>query len=142
MLASDTVTIAMVSRTTVAPMPRTKRVDQKCIAAVANAVREIVERDFGGKQTAAAKALKVSQGHLSHVLRSGDRGPGLPFLIALREYTGRSIDSLLGFEGDETDAERLARAVLAGRHRSPASEPPLLPPKGHSDGTSSRPRRR
>lgn len=120
---------------------RTKRLDPKCVASVARAVRELIERDFEGNQTAAAKALKVSQGHVSHVLNSEDRGPGLPFLIALREYTGRSIDSLLGLEDMETDAERLARAVLAGRHRLPPSEPPLLPPKGHSDGTS-RPRRR
>lgn len=141
MFASACMTMPMVTTTNVEVMGRTKRVDPKCIASVTAAVRELVERDFEGSQTAAAKALKVSQGHLSHVLRSGDRGPGLPFLIALREYTGRSIDSLLGLESLDTDAVRLARAVLAGRHRPPPTEPHLLPPKGHAD-VSPRPRRR
>lgn len=62
------------------------------------ALRRIVNEDFGGNGTKAAEALGFSQPHLSNMLSNASRGPGVEVLLKLREYTGRSIDELLGFE--------------------------------------------
>lgn len=62
------------------------------------ALRRVVQEDFGGNGTKAAEALGISQPHLSNMLSNANRGPGVEVLLKLREYTGRSIDELLGFE--------------------------------------------
>ncbi len=62
------------------------------------ALRRVVEEDFGGNGTKAAEALGFSQPHLSNMLSQANRGPGIEVLLKLREYTGRSVDELLGYE--------------------------------------------
>jgi transcriptional regulator with XRE-family HTH domain len=55
-----------------------------------------VRATHDGNQTEAGKDLKITQGHISAILR-GERGPGLNTLIRLRHKTGATIDSMLGF---------------------------------------------
>lgn len=91
-----------------------KQIDRRYIEHVARELAKVVKEQFEGNQTRAAKRLGLSQAHLSHLIAGQTgRGPGLTVLIRLREYTGRSIDSLLGLPpiaGDEL-VERL-RATL------------------------------
>jgi len=71
-------------------------------------VAELVTTKFGNNQTRAAKALDCSQSHISAMV-TGVRGPGLNTLLALRDYTGRSIDDLLGL--DTTPGDALVREL-------------------------------
>ncbi len=75
--------------------PKTKRVSTAILEHVSEVVRKLVEERFEGNQTSAAKALDCSQSQVSAMI-SKTRGPGLNTLLALRELTDRSIDSLLG----------------------------------------------
>jgi transcriptional regulator with XRE-family HTH domain len=58
-------------------------------------LRELVEKDFSGNQSATAKALGVGQSLVSEVL-AGGRGVGPKFIQNLADYTGRTIDELYG----------------------------------------------
>jgi transcriptional regulator with XRE-family HTH domain len=58
-------------------------------------LREILERDFGGNKSEAARRIGVSQAFVAEFL-SGNRGAGNKLLRALADYTGRSTDDLLG----------------------------------------------
>lgn len=58
-------------------------------------VRELIDRDFDGNGTAAAKAFGVAQGMISEFL-SGGRGAGPKLIQGIADYTGRSIDDLYG----------------------------------------------
>lgn len=76
-----------------------KRLDPKYLAHLSGIVKKVIDRDFGGTQRGPAeKALGISQSHISQLIRGehGERGPGLPVLLKLREYTGMSLDALLG----------------------------------------------
>lgn len=74
---------------------RTKRIDSDALEHFGRELGRWVQEAHAGNQTAAGRALGLSQGHISAMI-AGVRGPGLPTLIALREKTGRSIDDLLG----------------------------------------------
>lgn len=71
-----------------------KSMDIVSSARVKKLLVALIETQFGGKQTTAAKALGVSQSHISGVI-SGRTGPGMNLLVALRDWTGLSIDALL-----------------------------------------------
>lgn len=58
-------------------------------------LRELVAKDFNNNQSAAAKALGVTQSLVSEVL-AGGRGVGPKFIQNLADYTGRTIDELYG----------------------------------------------
>lgn len=62
---------------------------------------------FEGNQTAAARALGVSQPYLNQLVTSSmkgeGRGPGLGILLLMREKTGRSIEELLGLPPPPAD---------------------------------------
>jgi hypothetical protein len=85
-------------------MPKTKKLDRKYVDHVASLLRPILDERFGGNHTAMAKAMKVSQPQLSAVLKKhgGDRGAGIVFLLAVRDYLGdRTLDEILGLEPPE-----------------------------------------
>lgn len=62
---------------------------------VREALRELVDKDFNGNQSAAAKSLGVTQSLVSEVL-AGGRGVGPKLIQTLADYTGRTIDELYG----------------------------------------------
>ena len=66
-------------------------------ARVAKILYGIIERDFGGEQKAAARALGWSASHVSSVLRGdGTRSVGVSCLISMRERAGMTLDEILG----------------------------------------------
>lgn len=89
-------------------MASTKRVDRDLVEHLAREVKRIVDADFGGVQRAAEKRLRISQSHLSQLIRGehGARGPGLQVLLKLREYSGKSIDELLGLPPLKSETEQ------------------------------------
>jgi transcriptional regulator with XRE-family HTH domain len=58
-------------------------------------VRALVEQDFDGNRAGAARRLGVSQSYVQEFL-AGTRGAGRKLLEGLADYTGRSIDDLMG----------------------------------------------
>lgn len=107
---------ALIPVDTLACVASTKRLDPKYLAHLADVVKTVVERDFGGIQRGAAeKRLGISQSHISQLIRGehGERGPGLPVLLKLREYTGMSLDALLGLPA--LTNEKLSDASLLQR---------------------------
>ena len=56
---------------------------------------DIVNRDFKGNKTHAAKGLGVSQSFVTEVM-AGHRGAGNTLINALADYTGKSTDELRG----------------------------------------------
>lgn len=85
---------------------------------LARVMREILDRDFGGVQRAAAARIGINQSQISQILRgsSGGRSAGIVVLVRLREYTKRSIDDLLGLDplgpgGSAPPAPKDARTV-------------------------------
>lgn len=93
---------------------RSKRVPPEALAHFAAELRRVVEDRYAGNQTRAAKGLDCTQGHISAMLL-GNRGPGLNTLMAMRDITGRSIDSLLGLPPTPADAmiQQLRESVEA-----------------------------
>lgn len=130
------------SESTVGSMRRTKRVDPAILLHFGDELDKWVKSEHGDNQTAAGKALGLTQGHISAMIR-GTRGPGLPTLIALAEKTGRSIDSLLGLERGRNREDRIL-AELAEMRRDFTSRPPTEPPalKRKSDAVPPPVRRR
>lgn len=96
-------TLGSVSRTT-------KRVPKAAFEHFGRVLRAWVDDVHGGNQTAAAKQLGVTQGHISAMIL-GNRGPGLNTLIMLREKTGRSIVEMLGL--GPPPAEELSERLRA-----------------------------
>lgn len=90
-----------------------KRIERQYMEHVARELAALVRDRFDNNQTRTAKALGISQPHLSHLIAAEGRGPGLSVLIRLREYTGRSIDALLGLPPLPSDelTERLRAAL-------------------------------
>jgi transcriptional regulator with XRE-family HTH domain len=72
------------------------------LAHFAKELERVVRERYENNQTRAAKALDCTQGHISAMLL-GNRGPGLNTLMAMRDITGRSIDSLLGLSPTPAD---------------------------------------
>ena len=119
---------------------KSQRLDPVHVRHLAAIVAEIVERDFDGNLTAAAKRIGISQPHLGQVREGSGKGAGMRTLIALRQYTQRSIDDLLGLPplrgvalpaGTEpaVTLEMIRQAIREEKaaESSPPS-PPLLPP--------------
>lgn len=79
------------------PSKQTKKIPEKPRKAFARVLQHLIDSKYEGNQTRAGKALHVTQGHISALLR-GDRGPGLNMLLLMRLETGKTIDEMLGFE--------------------------------------------
>lgn len=93
---------------------RGRAIDARYRTHLASTLRRIIDTDFGGNQTAAGKEMHISQGQISQMLMGprGIKGVGLGSLLRLREYSGMSLDELLGLEPisrDQAILERLAR---------------------------------
>jgi len=88
---------------------RTKSVPEPIARAFRDQLRAYVDEHHDGNQTAAAKALGMTQGHLSALMR-GDRKVGLTVLLDLRAKTGRTIDEWLGLGAGIT--ESTLRAIV------------------------------
>lgn len=58
-------------------------------------LRELLERDFQGNQSQAARVLGLTQSMINLVI-NGQRNPGTEVLDALSEYTGRAGDNIRG----------------------------------------------
>lgn len=122
----------------VAGAKKTKRVSPEAHKAFSRFLERFIEERYGGNQTAAAKAIGVTQGHISAMIL-GNRGPGLNTLLELRLATGMTIDSMLGFahSPDEELKRLLEASVLAKKNEQleqrvqalevASSKPPLLP---------------
>jgi len=59
-------------------------------------LRKLIDDEFGGKDTRAARALGVSQPLVSVFVKGGGGGAGPKLIQAIADYTGRSIDDLYG----------------------------------------------
>lgn len=68
---------------------------------------KLINENFDGNKAAAARELKVSQSLVQEFL-AGTRGAGTKLLTALADYTGQSLDSLVG--RPEVDEVRQVRA--------------------------------
>lgn len=68
------------------------------------AVREIVERDFGGTKATAAAAFGVTAASLGDFL-NGKKGVGNKLLAGLAAYTGSSSAALLGEQSDDEEPQ-------------------------------------
>jgi transcriptional regulator with XRE-family HTH domain len=85
-------------------------------------LRGIVDGDFKGNKSAAARGLKISQSYVTETL-AGNRTGGTKLLTALANYTHRSIDDLLGRRPAEVTREHDADSQLPrtrpvlGNHR-------------------------
>jgi transcriptional regulator with XRE-family HTH domain len=103
---------------------RTKRIDTRHLHHLARIVQAIVDEHFDGKGARFAAHIGVSQSHISQILRGGrgDRGIGLPVLIALREYLAKTghpqtLDQMLALDpvddvtGERQEINRLRQAV-------------------------------
>jgi transcriptional regulator with XRE-family HTH domain len=132
--------MAIARESTVDPMRRTKRVDPAILEHFGRELATWVRDNCEDNQSAAARALGVTQGHISAMI-NGTRGPGLQTLVVLADKTGRSIDSLLGREREKSREDRILAefAELKAELRSQRSEPP--PTKGTASDAP-RPRRR
>lgn len=84
---------------TVRDMPdrRSKSLPPEQIAAARRFVRELVDKRFGGNIRAAATEVKVSYATL-YGLYEGSGGAGNLSLQRLSEFTGQSIDAIIGRE--------------------------------------------
>lgn len=91
-------TIALSTVDTLSCVASTKGLEASYRDHLAQVMREILDRDFGGVQRAAAAKIGINQSQISQILRgsSGGRSAGIVVLVRLREYTKRSIDDLLG----------------------------------------------
>lgn len=78
-------------------------------------LREIITKDFDGGLTKAAEKLGVTHATISDVL-NGKRGVGQKLLNGMAEYTGRSLDDLLGRPVVVYDAATTRRGSRVGQH--------------------------
>jgi transcriptional regulator with XRE-family HTH domain len=82
---------------------KTKGLEPEQRANVQRLLRTIVDRDFDGNQSKAARGLQVSQAFISDTV-SGNRGAGNRLLIAMAKHLGVTIDDVLA--GREARPER------------------------------------
>lgn len=73
----------------------TKSLDEPRNRAAREFVRAIVDRDFGGTITAAARGLGVSYSALYEFL-AGTRGAGMKLLEAVSAYSKQPIETIIG----------------------------------------------
>lgn len=81
---------------TLARVGKTKKIERKYVEHFARELARIVRDEYDNNQTRAAKALGLSQAHISSLSNASSRGPGLSALLVMRDKTGQSIDELLG----------------------------------------------
>jgi transcriptional regulator with XRE-family HTH domain len=115
--------MAITGESTVEPMRRTKRVDPAILEHFGKELDRWVQEAHDDNQSAAGRALGLSQGHISAMIQ-GHRGPGLPTLILLAEQTGRSIDSLLGLERAKSRDDRILAELAEMRKEFKGQSPP------------------
>lgn len=84
--------------------------------ALRRAVRTLIERDFAGNQSAAAKAFGVSAAAISDLL-SGKRGGGMKLIDGIRAYTGGSFDAVVAGDDDHAQVARYRTANVLGNHQ-------------------------
>ena len=89
---------------------RTKSLDPERNEAARAYVRDIVDRDFKGNVTAAARRWHISQPMLSEFLK-GSRGAGMKLLEAVARHAGSSIDEIIGRPSDVATQTPLDIAV-------------------------------
>lgn len=113
-----------------AAVSRTKKLDRVYVDRVAAMLRPILDEDFGGNVTKMAKAMRVSQPQLSAVMTKGERGVGIMFLLAVRDYLrDRTLDEILGLDPPKaapmSTVEAALERVIERRLSGPIG---LLPP--------------
>jgi len=73
--------------------------------------------EFEGNQSLMARALGISPSTINHLMnRKDERGPGLLFVLALRDHTGMTLDEILGLAPPRrrvADGELQARVEVA-----------------------------
>lgn len=117
-------------------------IEEKARQSFARVLKHLVDTKYATNQSKAGKALGVSQGHISAMIR-GDRGPGLKTLLLMRLETGKSVDEMLGYEADPTQdlSNRLVASVEleVGRMRrdldalrQQVAAPAATPPDPHA----------
>jgi transcriptional regulator with XRE-family HTH domain len=79
---------------------------------LANLLRPVVEKRFGGNETHAAKAMGVHQSQFNQILKAEGRGAGIAILMRIRKYMRMSIDELLGLEPVRAAAQPAATPAL------------------------------
>lgn len=130
--------MALTSRGTLPFVAKTKSVSPGVLAAFSSVLREWMDERHGGNQTHAARALGVSQSHISAML-IGARGPGLNTLILMREQTGKSLDQMLGLPPLATPLPLVATMDEAAVRRAVRAE---LESIQQAIGVTSAPRRK
>lgn len=124
---------------------KTKKLDRKYVEHLRSILLPIVKDRFDDNQTAAAKAMRVSQPQLNAVLRGdASRAVGIVFLLAIRDYLRNySLDELLGLEPPSVSVDlvesAMQRVLDRNRHFSAGKDAPLLLPPA---GDVARPRKR
>lgn len=86
---------------------------------------EASRRGVADTERAVAAALKVSQSQW-HAIKKGEN-VGVSALIAIREFTGKSIDELLELD-DSPQTAKIAAAVVATLQRQQQEAAPASPP--------------
>lgn len=100
-------------------MPNTRRgkaLESKASDAARAFARELVDREFAGNVSHAAKAIGVAQPTLAEFLNR-KRQLGVVLWLALADYSGRSLDDIAGRRGTASTlpAMMAARAFLGPR---------------------------
>jgi plasmid maintenance system antidote protein VapI len=121
-------------QSTVPLVVRTKRIEDEVRRYFGEKLRLWVEGTHAGNQSAAGRALGVSQGHISAVI-NGTRGVGLHFLLIFAAESGQGLDELLGLtrSGPDKRAEEdrmrllLREELERVRSQHQAKEPPHEP---------------
>lgn len=117
--------IAITQAVTLSSMTKnTRRIPKQAMEAFGRLLAEWVRDRHEDNQSKAGKALGISQGHISGMIR-GEKGPGLNTLLLMRLETGKSIDEMLGFRAapaSELLGELVATAELnVQRYRQESS---------------------
>lgn len=118
---------------------RTKQIDDELRQRFGRKLRAWTDAEHGGNGSAAARALGISQSHMSAVL-NGVRGVGLPVLLLFAEQTGQSLDAVLGLtrgSAEEASIREILRKELAAIRAEEAS--PKKDPTHHAKPLRGRP---
>lgn len=113
-VAHDTVTPVTVTR-----MTRTNSLSDDANERIRKILRALIDRDTSGNITHFAKRLDVTGPGLNEFL-SGKRGAGGKLLTAIADYTGRTMDDLMGRPSAEVP-HRLEGAVYGNLEGWPAA---------------------
>ena len=109
-------------------MPGTRRgkaLESKASDAARTFARGLVDRDFNGNVSNAAKAMGVAQPTLAEFLNR-KRQLGVVLWLALAEYSGRSLDEIAGRKPETTLPAMKAARVFLGARVTDAAEALLM----------------